>query len=104
MRKIWSLGRLRARVAEEVKKTNADMDEQGQARTDTDKQVRTQKSVFVGERLCPSVFVANAVLSLLNLCCYFIDRQLAVQAKAFENEGGFTERIYRVRSHIRSRL
>jgi four helix bundle suffix protein len=27
-----------------------------------------------------------------------LDRQLAAQAAAFENEGGFTERLYRVRS------
>jgi four helix bundle suffix protein len=41
--------------------------------------------------------VANAALSLLNLCCYFLDRQLAAQATAYEKEGGFTERLYRVR-------
>ena len=37
-------------------------------------------------------------LSLLNLACYLLDRQLASQAAAFEKEGGFTERLYRVRS------
>jgi four helix bundle suffix protein len=41
--------------------------------------------------------VANAALSLLNLCCYLLDRQLAAQAAAFEKEGGFTERLYRCR-------
>jgi four helix bundle suffix protein len=45
-----------------------------------------------------SALAANAALSLLNLCCYLLDRQLAAQAEAFENEGGFTERLYRVRS------
>jgi four helix bundle suffix protein len=45
--------------------------------------------------------VANAALSLLNLCCRLLDRQLASQAKAFEDEGGFTERLYRVRSQRR---
>ena len=49
-----------------------------------------------------SELVANAALSLLNLCCYFLDRQLAAQAAAFEKEGGFTERLYRVRSDRRS--
>jgi four helix bundle suffix protein len=44
---------------------------------------------------------ANAVLSLLNLCCHFLDRQLAAQAAAFEKEGGFTERLYRVRHERR---
>jgi four helix bundle suffix protein len=69
-------------------------------------------SVSVREGPCPSVsvreglsssptLVANAALSLLNLCCYLLDRQLAAQARAFENEGGFTERLYRVRSKRR---
>jgi four helix bundle suffix protein len=40
---------------------------------------------------------ANAALSLLNLCCRLLDRQIAAQAAAFEREGGFTERLYRVR-------
>jgi four helix bundle suffix protein len=58
--------------------------------------------VQVGDGQCKSVsdstLVANAALSLLNLCCYLLDRQIAAQAKAFETEGGFTERLYRVRS------
>lgn len=48
-----------------------------------------------------AALIANAALSLLNLCCYLLDRQLAAQAKAFETEGGFTERLYRVRSAAR---
>jgi four helix bundle suffix protein len=43
-------------------------------------------------------FAANGALSLLNLCCYLLDRQLAAQAAAFEREGGFTERLHRVRT------
>jgi len=34
----------------------------------------------------------------LNLCVYLLDRQLETQAKAFEEEGGFTERLYRTRT------
>jgi four helix bundle suffix protein len=41
---------------------------------------------------------ANAALVLLAVACSLLDRQLAAQAKAFETEGGFTERLYRVRS------
>ena len=48
-----------------------------------------------------STLVANAALSLLNLCCYLLDRLLAAQAQAFENEGGFTERLYRIRNKRR---
>jgi four helix bundle suffix protein len=47
--------------------------------------------------------VANGALSLLNLCCHLLDRQLKSQATAFEKEGGFTERLYRVRSQRRSK-
>jgi len=88
-------------------------EERNPSRTDTDKQGRTQttqaapESVSVSERPCVSVssaqLVANAALSLLNLCCYLLDRQLDAQAAAFEREGGFTERLYRVRSQGRSR-
>ena len=45
---------------------------------------------------------ANAALVLLAVACSLLDRQLAAQATAFETEGGFTERLYRVRSEKRS--
>jgi len=45
---------------------------------------------------------ANAALVLITVACSLLDRQLAAQAKAFENEGGFTERLYRVRSAKRA--
>jgi four helix bundle suffix protein len=45
--------------------------------------------------------VANGALSLLNLCCRLLDRQLDAQAQAFEKDGGFTERLYRIRSRRR---
>ena len=53
----------------------------------------------------PSTFpelAANAALILLSVACSLLDRQLAAQAKAFETDGGFTERLYRVRSEKRS--
>jgi len=46
-------------------------------------------------------FAANAALVLLTVACSLLDRQLASLAKSFESEGGFTERLYRVRSEIR---
>ncbi len=45
---------------------------------------------------------ANAVLTLLAVACALLDRQIAAQAAAFERNGGFTERLYRVRSRARS--
>ncbi len=44
---------------------------------------------------------ANAALTLIAVATGLLDRQLASLAKAFEEEGGFTERLYRVRSKRR---
>jgi four helix bundle suffix protein len=52
----------------------------------------------------PSTFpelAANAALVLIAVACSLLDRQLAAQAAAFEREGGFTERLYRVRKNAR---
>jgi four helix bundle suffix protein len=46
---------------------------------------------------------ANAALSLLNLCCHLLDTQVAAQAEAFTKEGGFTEKLYRVRTEARGK-
>ncbi|ABA87929.1 4helix_suffix domain protein [Syntrophotalea carbinolica DSM 2380] len=46
---------------------------------------------------------ANAALTLIAVACSLLDRQVAAQAAAFEREGGFTERLYRVRSRKRQR-
>jgi len=54
----------------------------------------------------PSTFpelAANAALVLIAVACSLLDRQLAAQAAAFEREGGFTERLYRVRKNARGR-
>jgi four helix bundle suffix protein len=83
-------------------------DEQGPTRTSTGGQEKRTSSVSVRGGPSPSVssssssaLVANAALSLLNLCCYLLDRQLEALAKAFETEGGFTERLYRIRNRKR---
>jgi four helix bundle suffix protein len=70
------------------------------ARTDTDGHGRTRKDPSGKWR--SAELVANGALSLLNVCCYLLDRQLSAQASAFEREGGFSERLYRVRSDRRS--
>jgi four helix bundle suffix protein len=41
---------------------------------------------------------ANAALVLIVVACSLLDRQIAAQSSAFEQEGGFTERLYRVRT------
>jgi four helix bundle suffix protein len=70
-------------------------DEHGRTPTRTDK---NQKSDFP-----PPVLIANAALSLLNLCCYLLDRQIAAQSQDFEKQGGFTERLYRIRQSARKK-
>ncbi|MBN2109178.1 MAG: four helix bundle protein [Deltaproteobacteria bacterium] len=98
-----TLDDVRAWVEEEKKNT----DTHRQTRTDTKSKNEVNAPVAVSDRPCrsvpSSVFVANGALSLLNLCCYLLDRQLAAQASAFENEGGFTERLYRIRTQKRQR-
>ena len=41
---------------------------------------------------------ANAALVLIGVACALLDRKLLAQAEAFVEEGGFTERLYRVRT------
>ncbi len=84
---------------EEERKSNTDR--QGQALTNRDKP-GDNSSVLVGERPCQFItsacLAANGALSLLNLACYLLDRQVERLALDFENEGGFTERLYKVRT------
>lgn len=61
-------------------------------RTDTDMHKPSQAEL-----------AANAALSLLNLACHFLNKQLTAQASAFVEEGGFTERLHRIRTQNRRR-
>ncbi len=83
-------------VAEEQKRST---DKQGRSQTSKD------KIVSVSERPCQSLssscLAANGALSLLNLACYLLDRQVERLAQDFEKEGGFTERLYKVRTEKR---
>jgi len=57
----------------------------------------------LGRSVSSAELAANGALSLLNLCCYRLDRRLAAQAAALEKEGGFTERMYRIRQERRAK-
>jgi four helix bundle suffix protein len=87
--------------AEKERKQSLTKDRHQQSLPDTG----SQNSGYVRECPCQSVstsaMIANAALSLLNLCCYLLDRRLAVQAETFENECGFTKRLYGVRQDKR---
>jgi four helix bundle suffix protein len=49
----------------------------------------------------PGEVAANGVLALIAVAKAMLDRQIAALARAFQEEGGFTERLYRVRSAAR---
>ena len=70
----------------------------GPSQTSTDNTFQVNVPDSPCESVQVPVLVVNATLSLINLCCYLLDRQLDALAKSFENEGGFSERLYRVRS------
>lgn len=109
------LGAVRGWVKDEMDRQKP-MDEHGLSRTDTDERhedpgaagsvpvrVRPCQSIrsMKTEPLSPETLAANAALSILNLACHFLDRQLAAQAQRFLEEGGFTERLHRLRSKHR---
>ncbi len=101
-RRCSTLDEVRAWVEDEKSRlgTRTNTDIHGQTTPSND------PSVSVGVRPWQSVtsagLVADAVLSLLNVCCHLLDRQLVAQAGAFEQEGGFTERLYRHRRQRRN--
>lgn len=99
-----TLHEVQAWVAEERRQAT---EAQGLSRTLTDRQEVVHSSFPVRGRPCSTTLssaclAANAALSLLNLACYLLDRQVAKLAADFENEGGFTERLYRVRTSRRN--
>ena len=109
-----SLEQFRGWVAEEYRRYKAegrDTDRHGQARTEEgarenpgvspESDFRAGPCGSVPVRVTPQTFgavcAANGALSLLNLSIHLVKRQIEAQAKAFEEEGGFTERLYRTR-------
>ena len=48
-----------------------------------------------------SQIAANGMLVLLSVTCALLDRQIKSQAESFERDGGFTEKLYRVRMQAR---
>lgn len=67
--------------------------QRGQASTESAKST-------LSTRIYPEL-AANAALVLLAVACSLLDRQVTQLAASFEQEGGFTERLYRVRKQKR---
>ncbi|MBI3985770.1 MAG: four helix bundle protein, partial [Lentisphaerae bacterium] len=113
-----TLDEFRAWVAEEVRREKENpKNTDGAKHTDTHERTRTKSarsgdvrggrclsvsSSAVSFRDLPAVLAANGALSLLNLCLYLVKRQLEAQVRAFEEQGGFTERLYRWRTDRRN--
>jgi four helix bundle suffix protein len=104
--KVSGLEKFRRWVADEMKlakRTGKNTDGHGQPHADTNVRspVRAGPCLSVSSEMLPAVLAANGALSLLNVCIYLVGRQLEAQAKTFEKEGGFTERLYRRRTQVR---
>ncbi|NTW53652.1 MAG: four helix bundle protein [Chlorobaculum sp.] len=68
----------------------------GWVRQEYERQSSGQNAASI-ESTLPEI-AANAALTLTVVACSLLDRQVHSLAKQFESEGGFTERLYRVRS------
>lgn len=62
----------------------------------------TESTMSTAPAAYPEI-AANGALALIAVACSLLDRQIAALEKAFVGEGGFTERLYRVRSGHRKR-
>jgi four helix bundle suffix protein len=69
---------------------------QGKAGLKSTESIQSTKSTY------PEIS-ANGTLALLAVACSLLDRQIATLEKNFVEDGGFTERLYRVRSQRRAR-
>lgn len=69
-----------------------------------DGQTGPEKGRAASRQSIPSItsgfaeIAANAALILIGVACALLDRQILAQAETFVEEGGFTERLYRVRT------
>jgi four helix bundle suffix protein len=61
------------------------------------KKPKSTPSMQSTESTYPEI-AANGALALLAVACSLLDRQIATLEKNFVEEGGFTERLYRVRT------
>lgn len=92
-----TLEQVQAWVAQEHKLST---DNHGQKRTtgtDDEHPAAVPVSASPCKSLISSCLATNAAPSLLNVACYLLDRQVQRLAYDFEKEGGFTERLYKVR-------
>jgi len=68
-----------------------------------DEVARWVKQVSKRDNELPQGIAANVAILLIEVTCKLLDRQIASQAESFKRDGGFTERLYRVRKASRNR-
>lgn len=59
------------------------------------------KKTSQNQSMTTAEVAGNGMLVLLRVVCALLDRQIKAQAEAFQREGGFTERLYRMRTQTR---
>lgn len=67
-------------------------------------QPKPSTASILSKKSMPSTYpeiAANAALVLIGVACALLDRQIEAQAAAFTQEGGFTERLHRIRTERR---
>ena len=97
-RRCRTAGDVAAWIVEVVKKGGPSGSGQNSAVASTRPMALTHSTLST--KLYPE-FSANAALVLLAVACSLLDRQVERLARDFENKGGFTERLYRIRSKKR---
>ena len=88
-------------VAAWAKDVHGRSGQHGQSRRDKAGQKSTESTKSTGSTF-PEI-AANGALALLAVACSLLDRQIATLEKNFVEQGGFTERLHRVRSQRRIR-
>ena len=73
----------------------------GQRRGELARDGETMPSMASSQAMGYAEIAANAAHVLAGVACALLDRQIERLAADFEREGGFTERLYRVRSRRR---
>lgn len=66
-----------------------------------DQFVRWSQEVSCSSGCLVAEAAANGMITLIEVACVLLDRQLQAQADSFLKEGGFTERLYKVRKESR---
>lgn len=79
---------------------NEEVRPRSDAKHQQEEPIKSTQSIKSIPSITPSLpeIAANAALTLITVACSLLDRQIQNLAEAFESEGGFTEKLYRIRT------